>query len=285
MDRIMQSDRTNRSKIVVKATISEDLSGKEDPNVAKLQYLQKRNEKLNGLHTRHEKSLPSRSRQRNHSSNQNTGYGDLSDLGWMKSTLDRQRDLSDMALMQSIVDGQQPGNQHTKQPQVPLNLPPALKERLLQMTPEQLNAFLISQQRRALANRQAAGKNDQSLPAQTSIERRSWGTPIYEPGIVTFGEPGQSSHRTAGITWDLSSQESQEHNHALQDYQMQMILLEQQRKRRLMMARAENQISDTSSEKIKETDRMPFTLPPLMTNASSVVNQPPRRLGGIPWGN
>lgn len=98
MDRIMQSDSTNRSKIVVKATISEDLSGKEDPNVAKLQYLKKRNERLNGLHTRHEILLSSRSRQRNHSSNQNTGYGDLSDLGWMKSTL----------------DGRQPGNQNAK---------------------------------------------------------------------------------------------------------------------------------------------------------------------------
>lgn len=77
--------------------------------------------------------------------------------------------------MRSIVDGQQPGNQYAKQPQIPLNLPPALKERLLQMTPEQLNAFLIAQQRRAVANRQVPSKNSQSLPAQTSMSRPSRG--------------------------------------------------------------------------------------------------------------
>jgi hypothetical protein len=44
------------------------------------------------------------------------------------------------------------------------------------------------------------------------------------------------------------------------DYRMQQFLLDQQEQRRLLMARAEHQISDTSSEQIKETDRMPFTL-------------------------
>lgn len=78
MDHIMRSNPTNRSRIVVKATISEDLSGKGDPNVAKLQYLQKRNEKLYGLLTRHDIALSARSQQQNHSLSQDTGHEVLS---------------------------------------------------------------------------------------------------------------------------------------------------------------------------------------------------------------
>lgn len=195
----------------------------------------------------------------------------------MKSILDRQRDLSDLALIQSFVDGQQPGNQHAKRPQIPPNLPPGLQERMAQMTPGQQNVYLRTLYRRALANRQAK-INGKSLPAQTTISQPSQGGPIHEPGIVTYGGSGQSSYRTTGITWDLSSfQESQGHNHVPKDYQMQQILLVEKLKK---LQLAEDQISDTSSEKIKETDRMPFTLSPSMTNASSVVNQPLRTLGG-----
>jgi hypothetical protein len=144
MDRNKQSNRTNRSRIAVKATISEDLSGKEDHNVAKLQYLQKRNEKLNGVHTRHEISLRSRSRQRNHRLNLNTGAGDLSDLGLMQSR-------------QSSVDGQQPSNQHEKRPQIPTNLLPRLNEHAAQFTPEELKALALLnneyQEHRALSQR------------------------------------------------------------------------------------------------------------------------------------
>jgi transcription factor SPT20 len=76
MDRIMQSNRTNRSRITVKATISEDLSGRDDPKVAKLQYLQKKNEKLNGLHNSNI-ALPSRGRQRSYGLSENMGHEDL----------------------------------------------------------------------------------------------------------------------------------------------------------------------------------------------------------------
>ncbi|RAO68422.1 uncharacterized protein BHQ10_004434 [Talaromyces amestolkiae] len=86
MDRIMQSNRTNRPRIAVKATISEDLSGKDDPKVAKLQYLQKKNAKLNGLDIHSNKALPSRSRQRSHGLSQNIAHGGLSSTGLMESS-------------------------------------------------------------------------------------------------------------------------------------------------------------------------------------------------------
>ena len=60
---------------------------------------------------------------------------------------------------------------------------------------------------------------------------------------------------------------SQGYYQAIQDYQMQPMLY-QQRRRHLMMERAENQISDTSSEQIKEINRMPVRLPPLITKVS-----------------
>ena len=127
----MHSDRTNRSRIVVKATISEDLAGTEDHNVAKLQYLQKKNEKLNAMHIRSDIALPLRSRPRSHGLSQDIGHEGLSGTGLMES-----RQLS--------MDRQQPGNQHARRRQILQHLPPVLKERLAQMTPEKLAAFFAA---------------------------------------------------------------------------------------------------------------------------------------------
>jgi hypothetical protein len=127
----MQSNHTNRLRIAVKTTISEDLSGKDDPVVAKLQYLRKKNEKLNGLQLRSDMALPSRSRQRNHGISQNMGHEGLSSTGLMQSR-------------QFGMNKQQVGNQHATRPQIPRipqNLPPALQESLAQKTPEQVNAL------------------------------------------------------------------------------------------------------------------------------------------------
>lgn len=85
MDRSMRFNHTDSSRIAVKSTISEDLSGKEDHNVTKLQYLQKKNERFTGLHTRHKISLPSRGQQRNRSLSRNLGPEGLSSTGLTQS--------------------------------------------------------------------------------------------------------------------------------------------------------------------------------------------------------
>jgi hypothetical protein len=85
MDSSMRFNHADSSRIVVKSTISEDLSGKDDPNVAKLRYLQKKNEKSTGLHTRHNISLSSRGQQHNHSLSRNLGREGVSSTGLTQS--------------------------------------------------------------------------------------------------------------------------------------------------------------------------------------------------------
>lgn len=228
----MHSDRTNRSRIVVKATISEDLAGTEDHNVAKLQYLQKKNEKLNAMHIRSDIALPLRSRPRSHGLSQDIGHEGLSGTGLMQ-------------LRQLSMDRQQPGNQHAKRRQIPQHLPPVLKERLAQMTPEQLAAFLAAQEQRALARRQSTVTTGQSLSAQRSISQPIYG-PMTDPTVRST-------------------------SHMLQDYQMQLNLLEPQNKRRIMMARLEQEQKpqDASSEQIKEMGRAPLKLSPMTHQGSN----------------
>jgi hypothetical protein len=96
----MRFNHTDSSRIVVKSTISEDLSGKEDHNVTKLQYLQKKNEKFTGLHTCYNISLSSRSQQRNHSLSRNLGREGLSRTGLTQSRK------SGELLFQELQDGQ-----------------------------------------------------------------------------------------------------------------------------------------------------------------------------------
>jgi hypothetical protein len=246
MDRILRSNRTDRSRIVVKSTISQDLSGKEDHNVAKLRYLQRKNERLNGLHNRHDIVLPLRSRQRKHNLNQNTGHEGLLSTGLMQS-------------QQSSVNRQQPSDRQTLRSQIPHNLD--------QMTLE-YSAYVIARQRRAMASIQAAERNRQSLPVQTSNSWATWEASVNDLSMgTTIGSNKSLYGKTGGSLW----------NSAFQSFQMLRILLDQKYKRRLMVQRAGNQISDTSSERIKETDRIPLTLLPTITNASSNVNRPLRR--------
>ena len=88
----------------MKATISEDLSGKDDPKVDKLQYLQKKNERHNGLYIRSDIALLSRDRPRNYGLSQNMGHEGL--LTGIQMKPQQQRQQAMMAQQQDLTPQQ-----------------------------------------------------------------------------------------------------------------------------------------------------------------------------------
>lgn len=107
----------------------------------------------------------------------------------------------------------------------------AFQSQTPQAQQKQLQAYtqgLASQQQRAMAN--SAAKN-QGMPGGTSpmMQQGSDGQMGLMPETFYAGMPPQAMRGIPGG------------NHALQDYQMQLMLLEQQNKKRLMMARQEQE--------------------------------------------
>ena len=74
------------------------------------------------------------------------------------------------------------------------------------------------------------------MPNQTDLVPMPDGQAMYPVGPEYYGTNGQIGQVRPG---GIQTPDGQLGNHALQDYQMQLMLLEQQNKRRLMMARQE----------------------------------------------
>lgn len=74
------------------------------------------------------------------------------------------------------------------------------------------------------------------IPNQTDVVPMPDGSAMYPAGPEFYGSNGPMGQVRPGMQTPGGGQHG---NHALQDYQMQLMLLEQQNKRRLMMARAE----------------------------------------------
>ncbi|GAM39218.1 hypothetical protein TCE0_034r10578 [Talaromyces pinophilus] len=175
------------------------------------------------------------------------------------------------------VNGQQPGNQQqAMRPQIPPNLPPALKERLGQMTPEQLNAFLIAQQRRALANSQAAqaaqaarAANGQPMSMQPNMPQLPQGGQFNGPNISTSMPMQQSLNGLAGGTQNNAMLQGQQLSlQQQQQQQQQQALLRHQQ----ALMRSQSQNIDMNAEQTREMDRMAF--PPSMINSNANMNVP-----------
>ncbi|EEA27541.1 hypothetical protein TMatcc_004156 [Talaromyces marneffei ATCC 18224] len=172
------------------------------------------------------------------------------------------------------MNGQQPGNQQqAMRPQIPPNLPPALKERLGQMTPEQLNAFLIAQQRRALANSQAAqaarAANGQPMSMQTNMPQLPQGAQFNGPNIGTSMPMQQSLNGLAGGVQNNAMLQGQQLSlQQQQQQQQQQALLRHQQ----ALMRSQSQNIDMNAEQTREMDRMAF--PPSMINSNANMNPP-----------
>ncbi|OKL60313.1 hypothetical protein UA08_04131 [Talaromyces atroroseus] len=158
------------------------------------------------------------------------------------------------------MNGQQ---QQTMRPQIPPNLPPAMQERLSQMTPDQMNAFLLAQ-RRMMSNNPAARMNGQSLPMQTNLSQPSQGGGQFnDPNMRTSMALQQSLDGIAG---------GPQNNPMFQGQQQLSLQQQQLLRQQQQLMRSQNQNSDLSLDQIRDMDRMPF--PPAMINSSIIPTVP-----------
>ncbi|XHG09128.1 hypothetical protein AWENTII_012207 [Aspergillus wentii] len=106
------------------------------------------------------------------------------------------------------------------------------------MNPAQFQAFQQSNpatQQKSIQGMPNGLINPGVMPNQTDLVPMPDGQGMYPMSGDYYGANGQMAQVRAG----MQTPGGQHGNHALQDYQMQLMLLEQQNKRRLMMARQE----------------------------------------------
>ncbi|KAJ6151825.1 Transcriptional activator somA [Penicillium chermesinum] len=100
--------------------------------------------------------------------------------------------------------------------------------------------------------------NPNVMPNQGDLVTMPDGQSMYPPMGGDYYQNGQMGQARPGMAGAANGQHGNHGNHALQDYQMQLMLLEQQNKRRLMMARQEQ---DTMAGREGQPP-MPGQLPP-----------------------
>lgn len=171
--------------------------------------------------------------------------------------------------------GQQPGGQQSTmqaRPQIPPNLPPTVQERLSQMTPEQINAFLINHQRRLLANSQAMARanGQQSMPMQPTMS---------QPGQNGQLVSDQNMRASLALQQSLSGMGgAQPQNPLLQGQQMSLQQQQQQGQRsqqqhnEFIKQQDMRSQMDITQKQIREMDRVPF--PPQILNSNANMNPP-----------
>ena len=84
-----------------------------------------------------------------------------------------------------------------------------------------------------------AQQHRQNMPQGPGMPNQ--GSPMMQPGIDVGGQMPDFYGANPGLRMGSVQQNGAGGNHALQDYQMQLMLLEQQNKKRLMMARQEQE--------------------------------------------
>lgn len=169
----------------------------------------------------------------------------------------------------------QPGMQ--VRPQIPPGLPPAAQEQIAQMSPEQFNAFLLNQQRRALANSQATARAN-AVPQSTPMHQNR-SQPGQGPQMVN-GQMGNNQNMRPPIGFQppqLAGMGAQPQNHMLQGQQPSVQQRqEQQRQQELMklhLLRQQNGAGiEMTAEQVKEMDRLNF--PPSILNSIPNMNMP-----------
>lgn len=161
-------------------------------------------------------------------------------------------------------------------PQIPANLPPAVQEQLAQMTPEQINAFLITQRRRAMANSQMARANaaqQQGIPMQQSLSQPGQGQQVLN------GQTGNNSNMraTVGLQQQMPNMGGgQMQNPMIPGQQMSAQQQQQQQQRQQLykfhLLRQQSGGLEMTPEQLKEMDRRPF--PPSIVGNSQTTPVP-----------
>lgn len=117
------------------------------------------------------------------------------------------------------------------------------------------------------------------MPNQPDLMPMPDGQGMYPMGNEYYGANGQMPQVRAG----MQTPNGQHGNHALQDYQMQLMLLEQQNKRRLLMARQEQDImTRTDQPPIPGQQALPPGTSPQGSRAGTSPNPSDQMKRGTP---
>lgn len=168
--------------------------------------------------------------------------------------------------------GAQPGMQ--QRPQIPPGLPPAVQEQLSQMTPEQLNAFLVNQQRRSMMNNSNAGRGNASIPMPQNVSQPGQGLQVGNAQMNANQNMRNSISLQLGA--QLQNQLAQNQQHTGQQRPDQ----QQQRQHDLYkqhLLRQQSSGMEMTAEQVNEMDRMNFP-PSILSNHPNMSTPPPKNI-------
>lgn len=153
-------------------------------------------------------------------------------------------------------------------PQIPPNLPPVVQQQLAQMTPEQLNVFLMAQRRRAVEN-SIAQAQQQPASMQPSLSQPGQSQPManghmgnnqnlraslgLQQQIPNMGGGQVQNQMPPGQQMPVQQQQQQQQQQRQQAYKLR--LLQQQ-----------SSGVEMTAEQVKEMDRLQF--PPSLINSN-----------------
>ncbi|KAJ9220914.1 hypothetical protein DTO207G8_8514 [Paecilomyces variotii] len=155
--------------------------------------------------------------------------------------------------------------------QIPPGLPPAVQEQLSQMTPEQINAFLMNRRNQVMARANAA---QQSMSMQPNLSHTGQ-TPQMPNGQLS-NDPNMRA--TMGLQQQISGMGgAQPQNQMLPGQQMSLQQRQQQQQndlQKLQFFRSQNGGLDMTPEQVREMDRWPF--PPSILNSNNMNSPVPK---------
>ena len=190
--------------------------------------------------------------------------------------------------------GQQPGNiqmngqPSMQRPQIPPNLPPQIQEQLNSMSNEQLSAFLMNHQRRALANNQAlarANASQQSMPMQQNLSQSGQGQQMIN-GQMMNGQMqnGQNLRASLNLQQQLAGMGGAQQPNQMLPGQMSVQQRQQQQQQqrqqdlyKLQLLRAHSGGMEMSPEQVKEMDRLHFP-PAILSNNPNISSAVPKNI-------
>lgn len=152
-------------------------------------------------------------------------------------------------------------------PQIPPNLPPMVQQQLAQMTPEQLNVFLMAQRRRAVEN-SIAQAQQQPASMQQSLSQPGQGQHMANGQMnnnqnlrASLGLQQQIPNVAGG---QMQNQMPPGQQMPVQQQQQQQQQRQQAYKLRLLQQQSNGM--EMTPEQVKEMDRLPF--PPSLINSN-----------------
>ncbi|KAJ6018130.1 LisH dimerization motif subgroup [Penicillium sp. IBT 35674x] len=146
---------------------------------------------------------------------------------------------------------------------MPNGMPPRMNASQFQ---QQFPPGQVAAQQKSMQIPNGGMMNPGVMPNQGDLMTMPDGQTMYQMGGEYYNANGQLTQVRPGMAGTPNGQHGG--NHALQDYQMQLMLLEQQNKRRLMMARQEQDTMSRDGQPMPQGGLPPGTSPNSRTGAS-----------------